>query len=128
MSPVKLVVGAIVLSLGVLAIVTLVLGMEVPKGAVQTNIYVLPCAPAYLILYDTNGNEADGSEFVTLMVPGEERPRAILEFGSGASGEFKQAVVTIPGEAPVYFTTAAALGKAYPDPCAIALKPVPQRT
>ena len=71
-------------------------------------------------MHDADKDPANGAEYVTVN-DAEGKVLAILEYGAGADGAFKQAVVYIPGQPPVYFMQAAALSDIYPHPCDIML-------
>lgn len=92
--------------------------LVVPKDAVLLNAVPLQCG-AVILMYDGNNNPNDGAEWVALVRSGDETPLVVVEFEAGIEGDFKRAVVAIPGQPVQAFTSGAAMWSKYPDPCEV---------
>ena len=90
--------------------------LEVPKGAALIDVSPLPCS-GVLATFDTDGDPANGAEFMAVVRSGDSAPLVVIEFAPGADGAFRRAVVALPDREPQVFGSAAALSAVYPHPC-----------
>lgn len=90
------------------------------RSAAPTVIHsvALPCEGTLNYL-DTDGDPTNGAERLTVTVPGEPTPRAVVTFGDGAEGQFKSAHVTLPGKVAETYTDHDRFAEVYPHPCVI---------
>lgn len=99
---------------------------KVAAAPTLINSQPLPCGGA-LNYFDTDGDPSNGAEQLTVTVPDENAPRAIILFGDGAEGKFKSAKVAIPGRPAENFTDFEKFQAAYPHPCVIVEAQVARR-
>ena len=95
----------------------LAFAQEVPNDAKLLGMNPLPCS-GYIAYFDTDGDEANGAEFIAVYADGEPTPRAVVEFDSGHGGGFKLARVGAR-----IIKTYEELAEAYPHPCEIVMEP-----
>lgn len=85
---------------------------------VLLNSRPLPCGGA-INYFDTDGDASNGAEQITVTVPEENAPRAVILFADGDAGAFKSAKVVLPGKLAETFTSYEKFIEAYPSPCQI---------
>lgn len=112
----------LIVYLAIGGLITLLIGAaiafsaEIPKDASPIGVQPLSC-PGAVVMYDTDGNPANGAEVVAVFRDPNEPPLAVALFGPGSDGHLISVTVGLPDKDDVVYTERDEVVKAYPTFC-----------